>query len=193
MATATSNLPPRPIVLTYDDLRTTPDDGRRYEIIEGDLYVTPAPTISHQRISRNLEFVLHTYVTQHGLGEVLNAPVDVLLDRHTIVEPDLLFVSSARSGMISERGIEGAPDLVVEILSPGTEQRDRGFKQQAYARYGVAHYWRVDPVARTVTELVLSGASYDVLATHTVGTSMRSALFPALAIDLASIFPAQGA
>jgi Uma2 family endonuclease len=95
MATVSAS-PPVRVVLTYDDLRATPDDGRRYEIMEGELAVTPAPSTTHQRISRNLEFVLHTHVTQHGLGEVLDAPVDVILDRTTVVEPDLVFVARAR-------------------------------------------------------------------------------------------------
>jgi Uma2 family endonuclease len=182
--------PPVRVVLTYDDLRATPDDGRRYEIMEGELAVTPAPSTTHQRISRNLEFVLHAYVTQHELGEVLDAPVDVILDRTTVVEPDLVFVARARASIITERAIEGPPDLVVEILSPSTEQRDRGAKQQLYGRYGVQHYWRVDPVARSLTELVLSGASYVLRATHLADAEpFRSALFPDLAVDLATIFP----
>jgi Uma2 family endonuclease len=194
MATATSSLPPRPLVLTYEDLRAAPDDGCRYEILEGQLHVTPAPNTTHQRISRNLEFVLHTHVLQHGLGEVLYAPIDVILDRDTVVQPDIVFVSSARSSIITERGIEGAPDLVIEILSAGTEQRDRGFKQQLYGRYGVAHYWRIDPAARSLTELVLHDASYAVRATHIGGAEpVRSALFPTLPIELASIFPKAGA
>jgi Uma2 family endonuclease len=186
--------PPQRVVLTYDDLRATPDDGRRYEIMEGELAVTPAPSTTHQRISRNLAYVLHTYITQHGLGEVLNAPVDVILDRTTVVEPDLLFVARTRASIITERAIEGPPDLVVEILSPSTEQRDRGVKQQVYARYGVQHYWRVDPAARSVAELVLSGATYALRATHLAqGEPFRSALFPELSIDLAAIFPKLGA
>jgi Uma2 family endonuclease len=189
MATAASSLPPRPVVLTYDDLRATPDDGCRYEILEGEVHVTPAPNTTHQRISRNLEFVLHAHVMQHGLGEILDAPIDVILDRGTVVQPDLVFVSSARLSIITERGIEGAPDLVVEILSPGTEQRDRGFKQQLYGRYGVAHYWCVDPAARSLTELVLNDGSYAVRATHVASSeAVRSALFPALPIELVSIF-----
>jgi Uma2 family endonuclease len=186
--------PPAPVVLTYDDLRATPDDGFRYEILEGELSVTPAPGTTHQRISRNLQYVLHAYVTQHGLGEVLNAPLDVIFDRTTVVQPDLVFIARARAAIITERGVEGPPDLVVEILSPSTEQRDRGVKQQLYGRYGVGHYWRVDPAAHSLTELLLSGPSYVVRATHLAsGEPFRSALLPDLPIDLAAIYPKPGA
>jgi Uma2 family endonuclease len=189
MPSVGSSLRPQPVVLTYDDLRATPDDGNRYEILDGELHMTPAPSTTHQRISRNLEFVLHAHVAQLALGEVLDAPVDVILDRSTVVQPDLVFVASARLSIITERGIEGAPDLVVEILSPGTEQRDRGFKQQLYGRYGVMHYWRVDPSARSLTELVLNGDSYSVRATHLAGPGpITCALFPELRIDLAQVF-----
>ncbi|HEX6244931.1 MAG TPA: Uma2 family endonuclease [Polyangiales bacterium] len=190
MARTAPSQPATRVVLTYDDLRATPDDGRRYELLEGVLCVTPAPSTTHQRISRNLGFVLHRYVSERGLGEVLNAPIDVILDPTTVVQPDLVFVAGARRGFISERGIEGAPDLVVEILSPSTAQRDRGIKQQLYAHFGVAHYWCVDPASSTLLELVLTGAAYAVRATHGLGTPpLRSALFPELPIDLTLVFP----
>jgi Uma2 family endonuclease len=188
MATAASSPPPQPVVLSYEDLRGLPEDGRRYEIFEGELQATPSPSIAHQRISRNLEFLLHAHVVERELGEVFYAPCDVILDRTTVVEPDLLFVAAARRAIIRERGIEGPPDLVVEILSPSTEQRDRGAKQQIYARYGVVHYWRVDGAAHTLTELVLRGDNYALRATHSPETPFRSALFPELTIDLAQVF-----
>lgn len=177
------------MVLTYDDLRDMPEDGRRYEIADGELLVTPAPIIVHQRISRNLEFILHTHVTANALGEVLDAPVDVIFDRTTVLEPDLIFVARERMEMIGRRAVEGPPDLVVEIFSESTEHRDLGVKQQVYERYGVTHYWRVDPIARTLTELVLADHRYTVRATHRTSEPMHSALFPELAIDLATVFP----
>ncbi|HEX2678194.1 MAG TPA: Uma2 family endonuclease [Polyangiales bacterium] len=188
MVATASSIPPRPVVLSYEDLRTMPEDGRRYEILEGELCVTPAPTTSHQFISRNLVVLLQSHVGAQGLGEVLQAPTDVILDPHTVVEPDLFFVSNARLDIISERGIEGAPDLVIEVLSPATEKRDRGAKQHLYARYGVAHYWLVDGAARGVTERVLRGNTYEVRGTYHAPSSFRSALFPDLSIDLASVF-----
>jgi Uma2 family endonuclease len=189
MATAASSVPPHPVVLTYADLQCMPEDGRRYEILHGELHVTPAPSTAHQRISRNLGFLLHGHVQSRGFGEVLYAPVDVILDRVTVVQPDLVFIASARLGMVRDRAVEGAPDLVVEILSPSTEQRDRGAKQQVYARYGVLHYWLVDGAARTLTELVLAHGAYTQRAVHQLGEPFRSAALPELSIDLGTVFP----
>ncbi len=178
----------RSVLLTYDDLQSLPEDGCRYEILEGELTVTPAPTTAHQRISRNLEFVLHAHVMAGDLGEVFDAPIDVVFDRGTVMQPDLVFVSQARLGIVRERCIDGAPDLVIEILSPGTERRDRGAKQQIYERYGVTHYWRVDPASQSLTELVLREGAYVLRGAHGSGEDFRSLLFPELAIDLALAF-----
>jgi Uma2 family endonuclease len=163
---ASSLAPAAPIILTEDDYQRFPDDGRRWELIDGEAYVTPAPSLEHQRVSRNLEFVLHEHVRAHQLGEIFYAPVDVYLGRTDIAQPDLVFVSAARVAILSKRGIEGAPDLVIEILSPSTKHRDLGDKQQMYARHGVQHYWIVDPVAKSIAELALSGRAYALVATH---------------------------
>lgn len=140
----------------YDlrDYELLPDDGKRYEIIAGDIYMTPAPSVVHQIISRNLQLILMLWAregAEGGHGEVLNAPVDVELGPHDIVQPDLIFVSQARRSIITTRRIVGAPDLVVEILSGSTADRDRDIKLRAYDRVGVREYWLVDPEAKTVT------------------------------------------
>ncbi|MDD9947480.1 MAG: Uma2 family endonuclease [Myxococcales bacterium] len=179
---------PEPIRLTCDDYRGLPDDGRRYELFEGELQATPSPTTRHQRVCRDLECLLHSHVRAHGLGEVLHAPIDVILDRATIVQPDILFVAAARLAIIKERGIEGPPDLVVEILSESTADRDRGVKQQLYARYGVAHYWIVDAAAQTLAEYQLEERAYRLRGTYGVGQPARPALFSDLPIDLNEIF-----
>ncbi len=174
--------------LTYDDYLSLPDDGRRYEIIGGDLHVTPAPGLSHQRISRNLEFILHAHVRRHRLGEMLYAPVDVILGPNDVVQPDLVFVSSARRGILSERGVEGAPDLVIEILSPATSRRDQGIKAKLYARAGVAHYWILSPEAQTLTELVLQEGRYDTRGVHVSPAAVETAVLPGLSIGLDEVF-----
>ena len=179
-----------PAVFTYDDYRRLPDDGKRYELIEGDLYVTPAPNTPHQRTSRNLEFLLLQHARAHDLGEVYYAPFDVIFGRTSVVQPDILFVRRDRIGIITERGVEGAPDLVVEILSPSTQEQDHGIKQLLYLRYGVAHYWLADPVAMSLTEHVLAERQYVIRATHVAPAQARTALFPELAIDLAEVFGA---
>lgn len=178
---------PEIVLLTYDDYRALPDDGRRYELFEGELQVTPAPTTQHQRVSGNLEFLLRAHVRTHALGEVLDAPIDVILDRGTVVQPDILFVSKKRLAIITERAVEGPPDLVVEILSESTAQRDRGVKQQLYARYGVAHYWIVDPMSRSLAEYVLAERAYTLRGTTTAPGAVTTALFADLRLELDDI------
>jgi len=180
--------PAQPLLLTYEDYCAVPQDGRRYELLEGELCVGPSPTSRHQRVSRNLEFILHAQVSARGLGEVLDAPMDVILDPGTVVQPDLLFVAASRLAIITERGVEGAPDLAVEIVSGRTGTFDRGPKRQLYARYGVAHYWIVDPDGRSLAEYVLQDRNYGLRATYQANSSCTTALFPDLPIDLASVF-----
>jgi len=134
--------------LGWEDYQAFPEEGTRYEILDGKLAVTPTPFILHQRVSRNLELLLYNHISAYNLGEVLNAPVTVVLDEHTILEPDLVFVSTERAHLIGEKAIAGAPDLVIEILSPSTARRDRTVKLRLYGRFGVPHYWIVDPSAR---------------------------------------------
>src|SRR5262249_319568 len=143
--------------IRYRDLEALGEslDGKRYELIEGALYVTPSPTTIHQRILRNLLVALHPFVKQHGLGEVFSAPTDVIFCEETVLIPDLLFVSKRNSERISTRGIEGAPDLVVEILSPKTASRDLEIKKETYPQHGVSEYWVVDPDAQTVERFEL--------------------------------------
>ncbi len=123
-----------------------PEDGKRYEAIEGELYVTPAPSFRHQRVSLKLALALHRLLEEPGHGIIAAAPVGVeFAESQEGVQPDLIFVSNARRRRVAEEGIRGAPDLVVEILSPGTAERDRTVKKKLYQRQGVAQYWIVDP------------------------------------------------
>jgi len=174
--------------LTYEDYCALPEDGRRYQIIEGDLDVTPVPSTKHQRVSRNLEFILVDHVRRHRLGEILDAPVDVILASDTVVQPDIVFVASERSSLVTERGIEGPPDLVVEILSPKTRRTDRIAKMRAYARFGVRECWIVDPDEQSLEVFSLAGGSY-VLARAACGSEkVRSDLFPELTLALDELF-----
>ena len=130
----------RTILLTYRDYCELPDDGRRYEIHDGELSVTPAPTPRHQRLVGALYRILHAHVRSHGLGEVFLSPLDVILSDIAIVQPDVVYLERSRAGAVSSRGIEGAATLAVEILSPWTAAIDRQRKRQLYARYGVPFY-----------------------------------------------------
>ncbi len=132
--------------ITWQDVQQTPDDGNRYEAIEGDLYMTPAPTFRHQRVSLRLGIGLHRMLEEPGHGVVVGVPVGVEFPTTGEgVQPDLLFVSNERRGIITQAGLTGAPDLAVEILSPTTAARDCGLKLRLYERQGVREYWIVDP------------------------------------------------
>ena len=147
-------------LLTYADYAALPDDGHRYQLLEGELVVTPSPNRWHQQISIRLASDVLNHVQARGLGRVFAAPLDVTLDDHNVVQPDIFFISKARAGILQDGRIIGAPDLCVEILSPGTERIDRVRKLGLYARFGVTHYWIVDLAARTIEEYALSGEVY---------------------------------
>lgn len=172
--------------LGYEDYAQLPDDGTRYEVLDGELYVTPSPSPLHQRLSKRLQRRLEDYFEGRGLGEVFDAPLDVILAPHDIVEPDLIIVGNP--AQISRRGIEGAPLLVVEILSPSTRARDRGVKMRRYAELGVAHYWIVDPDAATIECLRLAESQYRLIVTAAVPDSLGHPDWPELAIDLIALF-----
>jgi Uma2 family endonuclease len=173
--------------LDYADFARLPsDDGNRYEILDGRLYVSPAPSPLHQRLSKRLFMRLHDHFEGRGLGELFYAPIDVVLGPHDIVEPDLVVV--ARAEQISSRAVEGAPLLAVEILSPSTRRRDRGLKMRRYAELGVAHYWIVDPGGQTLEAWRLEGAAYRLVVAATAPEMFRHPDWPDLAIDLGPLW-----
>jgi len=144
--------------LDYGDYAGIPADGLTYEILDGELYVTPAPSPMHQRVSKRLQRQLEAYFEARGLGEVFDAPIDLILTLHDVVQPDLVVVTDA--ARVSARGIEGPPTLVVEVLSPSTRDRDRGVKGRRYAALGVPHYWLVDFDAPRLECFRLDGTAY---------------------------------
>jgi len=160
------------VVLTYQDYAALPDDGRRYEIHDGELSVTPSPSLEHQIISARLHLQLGRWMETHPGGLLLYAPLDVILadrpDETSIVQPDLLYIAPDQMGRASRRGIEGGPTLAVEILSPSTRTIDRVTKRRLYARYHVPYLWLVDPDARTIEAFSLDGDRY-VLAMSAAG------------------------
>jgi Uma2 family endonuclease len=182
------SIPPGRIKLTYEDYVELPDDGRRYEILDGELEVSPAPAPLHQRVLRNLSFALHAHTQARGLGNVYFAPVDVILAPTTVVQPDAIFVASGRDAIVTARGVEGPPDLVVEILSPWSVRRDRVTKAAVYARAGVRHYWLVDPEARIIEIYEAGGEAYQLVATHGAAGVVRTGLFPELELDLSLVW-----
>lgn len=176
------------VVLTYQDYLETPDDGNRYEIHEGELSVNPAPGRRHQGVSANFFMALRAHVTQCGLGELYYAPLAVILDDTTIVEPDLVFVETARLGILTDRGVEGPPTLVVEIISPYSRRIDRVRKLQLYARYEVPYYWIVDPAQRTIEGCRLVGGRYEQVGRAAGVESIALPRFPDLRLNLRSLW-----
>ncbi len=178
----------RPGALTYEDYCALPADGLRYEIIDGFLFSEPSPWRAHQRAAGNLLVILQAHVREGGLGEVFIAPFDVILDQRTVVVPDLVFVARERAGIVTERAVEGAPDLIIEILSRGTTRRDRVAKINAYARHGVRHYWLVDPAATTLEAFELTEGAYHVVGAVGGDDDFRPVLFPELIISLRELW-----
>jgi Uma2 family endonuclease len=176
------------VVLTYRDYEALPNDGRRYEIHEGELSVTPAPAPRHQRVIGRLYRLLAQHVEARSLGEVFLSPIDVILGETTIVQPDLLFLDATRLGLVSGRGIEGAPTLVVEVLSPATTLIDRSTKLQLYARHGVPYYWIVDPEARRIEVYRLAATAYALELTASGAVPSALPPFPDLAVAPAPLW-----
>ena len=181
-------LPPGPIRLTVDDLRDLPDDGKRYELIDGELHVTPSPAPKHQRVSSKLQFLLVVALQHTDQGEVYNAPMDVVLDDATVVQPDLLFLRTEHLHFIGEKNIQGAPDLVVEILSPSTRRHDVLVKSSLYARFGVPSYWIVDPDLDRIELYRLDGTAYRLATTVQSPAVAEPEEFPGLRLPLLEIF-----
>ena len=171
--------------LTYDDYVNLPDDGKRYEIIDGELYVNPSPNTKHQVVLRNLFRALDRHVEKNRTGEVFVAPFDVVMSPGTIVQPDILFISKERMDVLTKANVQGVPDIAIEVLSPGTRRKDQTKKRQAYEKHGVQEYWIVDPEDDSVRILRLSGRKFDYII---VGGNIRSPLVPGFSLPLRKLF-----
>jgi Uma2 family endonuclease len=172
---------------TYEDYLKTPDD-ERYELIEGELLMTPSPITKHQRISRELEFEIMKFVKANDLGEVFYAPYDVYLDNENVVQPDILFISKERLNIIGEKNIQGAPDLVIEIISESTAYRDLVQKKKLYGKFGVKEYWIVIPGEALVEVYILKDKAYMLHQTYGKGDVVESPYLKKLRIELKGIF-----
>lgn len=176
--------------LTYDDLARIPEDGLRHEIIDGVHHVTPAPALRHQQVSMRLGAALAQYLEVHPIGEVLAAPVDTVLTRWDVVEPDLVFIGNDQRSIMTESSIQGAPALVVEILSPATKKRDLGVKKDLFDREGVREYWIVDSTGNTVTihRRAADGTFPRVQSLPEDGSAVTTPLLPGFSLRLDRLF-----
>jgi Uma2 family endonuclease len=187
-STSTQSIPQGKIVLTYDDYCELPNDRNRYEILDGELSVTPAPRTKHQSISGHLYRILANHIVANQLGDIYAAPTDVILATTTVVQPDLIVIGNDRRGIVTERAIEGAPTLAVEILSPTTERTDREIKAQLYAKYVVPHYWLIDPDQPTIEAYELAGDQYKLAVKAQNAEMFTPSLFPGVSIQLADLW-----
>jgi len=171
---------------THADLLAIPYDGKRREILDGELVVTPSPNLTHQRVLRRLAFALMKYLEANPIGEVLVAPLDVILGDLDVLEPDILLVLDEHRPILRD-WVRGAPDLVIEILSPTTAANDRGPKLKAYARHQVPEYWIVDPEAWTLEVYRLAGTGYELARVFGADETLTSELLPGFSVALASV------
>ena len=181
--------PRQRVKLTHADYLLFPDDGKRHELIDGAHFVTPSPRVNHQTAAQNLYLALALFVRERKLGRIFMAPMDVILSDFDVVEPDLLFVSSTNQGIVQD-WIRGAPDLVVEVLSPTTRRRDETLKRDLYERRQIAEYWTVDPEAESVRLYRLSDGVYGepTLLRAECGDRIETPLLPGLEVEVSRIF-----
>ncbi len=179
---------------TYEDYLRLPDDGNRYEVIRGALYVTPAPKLKHQFSVSEFSLRLGWLVRENGLGRVLWAPLDVKLPAGIAspVQPDVVFFRTGNEPRWESGFFEGAPDLILEVLSPSTRSRDRKVKLLAYQDAGVPEYWMADPDARRVVVYVLRDGKYAEHCRGGIGERVWSSVIPGFEVEVASLFPPQG-
>ena len=172
---------------TYDDYMKTSDD-ERYELIEGELIQLFSPTTKHQRVSGDIMIEVNKFVESRNLGEIFHGPLDVVFDNENVMQPDILFISKERLDIIGEKNIQGAPDLVIEIISESTAYRDLVQKKKLYARFGVKEYWIVLPEESSVEVYTLKDNTFSLQTTYGRDDTLRSPLLQKLKIELKKIF-----
>ena len=172
---------------TYEDYRNTPDDIR-YELHDGELIIVTSPSKVHQRLVLKLGSLLAAFVATGNLGEIFIAPFDVFFTNTNVVQPDILFISREREHIAMDNKVQGAPDLVVEILSPSTAGRDRTFKRTLYERHGVKEYWMVDTDAKNISVLILGENGYELAGIYGEGQTLTSPTLPGFSLNLDDIF-----
>lgn len=174
---------------TYADFLKTPADSHGYELIDGEIFVSPTPILVHQRVVRRLLLRLDQFVTERDLGEMILSPMDVRLDENIVVQPDLFFVAKNGPAKLQSRGwVTGSPDLVIEVLSPSNPGHDLVLKRELYARYRVPEYWTLNPLKRTLTVLTLKADRYvELRPSNGVATSK---VLPEFTLDIADFYEA---
>lgn len=178
------------VKFTYEDYLLFPEDGRRHELIDGEHFMTPAPSTRHQRIVGNLHCFLKNHIARTKQGEVFVAPTDVVLSNQDVIQPDLLFVCAERASIITDKNIQGPPDFVIEIISETTRKTDETIKRKLYEGHGVREYWIVDPELETVDIHRLTDRGYVRAAELSLDAdhAIETLLLPGLKLKLSDIF-----
>lgn len=174
--------------MNYDQLCLLPGDGNQYELFDGELVMTPSPIARHQEIVGKLHVLLLPHVQNNSLGKVYVAPLDTIMDEYTVVQPDILFVSRERVAEVVKEHIEGAPDLVVEVLSPSTFHKDLRRKMRVYSQFGVREYWIVDPEEQTMELYDRVGEKLELARRFGFDETFQSPLLPGFQLEVRSIF-----
>ena len=175
--------------LTVQDYLNIPEeDENRYELINGELYMAPAPSWEHQESSGNLYSILRAFVLANLLGRVVYSPIDMFLSDGDVFQPDIVFISNERLGIIHSDGIHGAPDLVIEVLSPGTERIDRTLKSERYEMFDVSEYWQANPIAKTILVLRARDGAFERVGLFTEGMTLETPLLPGLRVEVSEVF-----
>jgi len=178
----------RPAAIRYEAYRLLPEDGKRYELIDGELLESASPGIRHQSVVAQLLFELMKALEQPGLAQIFPPCTDLVLSTTDAVQPDLTIIGTARASIITDRAIEGVPDVVVEILSPTSLDRDRYIKKRLYQKFGILEYWVVDPETDTIVVHRLDQGSYGIRAHHDRASTLECPEFPTLRVPLLEIF-----
>ncbi|HLR33053.1 MAG TPA: Uma2 family endonuclease [Fodinibius sp.] len=174
--------------LTYDDYRSLPGDGNQYQLIGGQLIMSPSPTYFHQVISLNLSSTLNQYVSENKLGKIIYAPFDLVLSMRDVVQPDLMYISAGRTDIIAENNVVEAPDLVIEILSEATKIIDRTRKKTLYEQNGAREYWIVDPREQTIDQLILREGTFELAGTFDSSQILTSPALEGFTLPIDKVF-----
>ena len=172
---------------TYEDYLNTPE-GERYELIDGELILVASPNEGHQMASVNLVSLMNPHAKDRDLGWVFHAPFDIVFSDTQVVQPDVMFISKEREHIRTGANVRGAPDLVVEILSPSSVSRDWNYKRELYAKYGVEEYWIADPVHKMVSVMLLKDGILELAKTYVEGDTVVSTALDGFSVGVGEIF-----
>ena len=175
-------------VYTYQDYLDLPEDGKRYEVINGELVMAPAPNTSHQKVSVKLEFAIEKFLEKDNIGTLLHAPIAVVLSETVVLQPDIVFIANENSGIITEKNLSGAPDLIIEIVSPSSGYYDLIEKKEIYEKFGVKEYWIVDPRNRWLEIYFNENDKFRLMQRVEKTGIANSIVLPGFKIQLETIF-----